>query len=144
VIVLVLTAVPPGLRGDLSRWLIEVAPGVFCGRVSRRVRDRLWDRVQAGVRGGSAVLVTASGDKEQGYEILTCGRHRWTPVDFDGLTLIEVPRRPRQAAAAAGTAGRRPPPRRRRSGRRPWTAAWGRLRAAAKTALSRPPPEAGP
>ena len=93
-IVLVLTAVPPGLRGDLSRWLIEVAPGVFCGRVPRRVRDRLWERVQAGVRGGSAVLVAAGGNREQGYEILTAGRDRWAPADFDGITLMRRPAPP--------------------------------------------------
>lgn len=98
-IVLVLTAVPPGLRGDLSRWLLEVAPGVFTGRVSRRVRDRIWARVRAGVRDGSAVLVAASREKEQGYEIMSCGTGRWVPADFDGLTLI---RKPRRAARARG------------------------------------------
>jgi CRISPR-associated protein Cas2 len=99
VIVLVLTAAPPGLRGDVSRWLIEVAPGVFTGKVSRRVRDRLWDRVRAGVRDGSAVLVAASRETEQGYEIMTCGQGRWIPADFDGLTLI---RKPRRATARGG------------------------------------------
>jgi CRISPR-associated protein Cas2 len=130
VIVLVLTAVPPGLRGDLSRWLIEVAPGVFTGRVSRRVRDRLWERVQAGARGGSAVLVAASGDREQGYEILACGRDRWVPVDFDGLTLIgkphRAPRGQQAPAAGSGRAGGRRAPRRER--KHPWTAAWSRFR----------------
>lgn len=92
-IVLVLTSVPPGLRGDLSRWLLEVAPGVFAGKVPRRVRDGLWDRVQAGVRDGSAVLVAASSGTEQGYEIRTCGQGRWVPADFDGLALITKPRR---------------------------------------------------
>lgn len=125
-IVLVLTAVPPGLRGDLSRWMIEVAPGVFCGRVPRRVRDRLWERVQAGVRDGSAVLVAASGTREQGYEILACGRRRWVPVDFDGLTLIEKPRYPRRSAA-----GRRAPQQRHGRGR-PWARVWGRFRAAGR------------
>ena len=98
-IVLVLTAVPLGLRGDLSRWLLEVAPGVFTGRVPRRVRDRLWDRVRAGVAGGSAVLVAASGKTEQGYEVMTCGQDRWVPADYDGLTLI---RKPRRATARGG------------------------------------------
>lgn len=128
-IVLVLTAVPPGLRGDLSRWLIEVAPGVFTGRVSRRVRDRLWDRVQAGVRGGSAVLVAASRDTEQGYEILTCGRDRWVPADFDGLTLM---RKPRRGATPDGPRTRKRRPGGRRAGqtgrRRLWTLAVSRLR----------------
>jgi len=89
VIVLVLAAVPAGLRGDLSRWLTEIAPGVFTGRVSRRVRELLWRRVRFGVlHGGSAVMVVTDRSKEQGCEILTAGTGRWVPADFDGLTLM--------------------------------------------------------
>jgi CRISPR-associated protein Cas2 len=29
---------------------------------------------------------------EQGWSARTAGRDRWTPVDFDGLTLIARPR----------------------------------------------------
>lgn len=87
-IFLVLTSVPRGLRGDLSRWLLEVSPGVFTGRVSRRVRDRLWTRVERGVKDGCAVLVVANHDREQGFEVLTAGRGRWVPVDFGGLVLM--------------------------------------------------------
>jgi CRISPR-associated protein Cas2 len=91
VIVLVLTAVPPGLRGDLTRWLLEVAPGVFVGRVSRRVRDQLWQRVTAGVREGSATLIVHAAHREQRYELFTVGRDRWVPVDVEGLTVIQRP-----------------------------------------------------
>lgn len=91
-IVLVLTAVPPGLRGDLTRWLLEIAPGVFTGRVSRRVREKLWARVERGVKDGCAVLVVAARDREQGYEVLTAGRDRWIPADFEGITLMQRPR----------------------------------------------------
>ena len=38
-VVLVLTACPSGLRGDLTRWLLEIAPGVYVGRVSARKRE---------------------------------------------------------------------------------------------------------
>ena len=37
--VLVLTACPAGLRGHLTRWLLEISPGVFVGHVPARVRD---------------------------------------------------------------------------------------------------------
>lgn len=93
-IVLVLTAVPARLRGELTRWLTEVSPGVYCGRVSRRVRDRLWERVQHGLRDGSAVLVAPSREREQGWEVMTAGTGRWTPADFDGLTLMRRPNPP--------------------------------------------------
>ncbi len=90
-IVLVLTAVPPGLRGDLTRWLLEVSPGVFTGRVSRRVREKLWARVERGVKDGCAVLVVVTRDREQGFEVLTAGRDRWVPVDLEGITLMRKP-----------------------------------------------------
>ena len=51
-VVVVLTACPTGLRGDLTRWFFEVAPGVFVGHVSARVRERLWERIVALVKGG--------------------------------------------------------------------------------------------
>ena len=41
-LVMVLENVPPSLRGELTRWLIEPRPGVFVGHVSALVRDRLW------------------------------------------------------------------------------------------------------
>ena len=42
--VLVVTACPGGLRGDLSKWLIELTPGTFVGRPTARVRELLWER----------------------------------------------------------------------------------------------------
>lgn len=93
-----LTAVPRGLRGDLSKWLLEVSPGVFTGRVSRRVREKLWARVERAVKDGCAVLVVVDRGREQGYEILTAGRDRWVAVDFEGLTLM---RRPLPAGSAS-------------------------------------------
>lgn len=90
-IILVLTAVPAGLRGDLTRWLTELAPGVFAGKVSRRVRDHLWTRVRLGTRSGSALMLVVSAAREQGYEILTAGTGRWVPADFEGLTLMVRP-----------------------------------------------------
>ena len=34
--------VPQSLRGELTRWLLELKAGVFVGRVSAMVRERLW------------------------------------------------------------------------------------------------------
>lgn len=33
-----MTDCPPGLRGDLSKWLCEINSGVYIGQVSKRVR----------------------------------------------------------------------------------------------------------
>lgn len=55
-VVIVLTACPAGLRGDLTRWLMEISPGVFVGDVSARVREALWDRVLALIKTGRATM----------------------------------------------------------------------------------------
>ncbi len=44
-IVLILEKVPTSLRGELTRWLLELKAGVFVGKVSAMVRDRLWEHV---------------------------------------------------------------------------------------------------
>jgi CRISPR-associated protein Cas2 len=38
-IVLVVTACPVCLRGHLTRWLLEISPGVFVGKVTTRVHS---------------------------------------------------------------------------------------------------------
>jgi len=93
-VVLTTTSVPDNLRGALSRWLIEVTPGVFVGGVSARVRDELWDAASAVVGDGAAVLVYPT-DTEQGYALRTAGARRRRPVDFDGLTLVRMRAQPR-------------------------------------------------
>ena len=85
-VVIVLSAVPPGLRGVLTRWLLEVTPGVFVGHVSRRIRDLLWERVQDGIGRGRALMVYSSRN-EQRLAFMTFG-HDWEPTDFDGLQLM--------------------------------------------------------
>jgi len=88
-LVLATTAVPDHLRGALSRWTIEVVPGIFVGTVSARVRDELWQSVSQVVGDGAAVLVHPAAT-EQGYAIRTAGTRRRVPIDFDGLTLMRM------------------------------------------------------
>ena len=88
-ITLVLSRVPEGIRGHLTKWLLEVAPGVFVGQVNARVRDELWDTTLAGIESGSALMVL-SAPNEQGFEVRNVG-HRWTPVDLDGFVALRRP-----------------------------------------------------
>lgn len=88
-VVLVLTACPPGLRGDVTRWLLEIAPGVFVGRLSARVRDRLWARVVSLVRSGRAIMVY-SARNEQHLSFLV-HQPDWTPIDCEGVELVLRP-----------------------------------------------------
>jgi CRISPR-associated protein Cas2 len=97
--VLAVTAVPPSVRGAISRWLIEAAPGLYLGSVSARVRDELWMAV-ADVIGEGAAVCAFPDDSEQGYRLRTAGERRREPVDFDGLTLVKF-RAPSQGPAQA-------------------------------------------
>lgn len=79
-----------GLRGHVGRWLVEVRPGVFVGRLSARVRANLWKVVVARVGRAQAVLI-AGARNEQGWTVESVGTERWTPADFDGVALFRRP-----------------------------------------------------
>lgn len=98
-VVLATTAVPDHLRGALSRWTIEVVPGIFVGTVSARVRDELWKAVCDTVADGAALLVHPA-PTEQGFALRTAGTRRRVPIDFDGLTLIRMTAPLRQPESA--------------------------------------------
>lgn len=101
-VVLVLTACPPGLRGYLTRWLLEISSGVFVGRVSKRVRELLWERTTTSIRTGRAIMVF-SAKNEQRLSFLVHGHH-WTPIDIDGITLMLRPSEPVSQVPSMGTA----------------------------------------
>ena len=87
--VVILTLCPTGLRGLLTRWLLEVSAGVFIGKPSARVRDALWDEITQYTGVGRALLAYTT-DNEQGFTFRTHG-HAWHPIDHEGLTLIRRP-----------------------------------------------------
>ncbi|WP_328335828.1 MULTISPECIES: type I-E CRISPR-associated endoribonuclease Cas2e [unclassified Streptomyces] len=87
--VIVLTNCPPGLRGFLTRWLLEISAGVFIGNPSARIRDVLWNEVQQYAGQGRALLAHTSNN-EQGFTFRTHD-HAWRPTDHEGLTLIHRP-----------------------------------------------------
>ena len=55
-LVIVVENAPPRLRGRLALWLLEVRAGVYLGKVSRRVREMVWDSVEKGIGEGNAVM----------------------------------------------------------------------------------------
>ncbi len=87
--VIVLANCPSGLRGFLTRWLLEISPGVFLGAPTARVRDILWAEVRQYSGQGRALLAYQT-DTEQGFAFKTHD-HAWHPVDHEGLTLIHRP-----------------------------------------------------
>ncbi len=89
-IVMILENVPIGLRGELSRWLLEPQAGCFVGHVSARVRDKLWDKACQAANGGG-VLQIWSTNNEQRYRMRMYGRTSRRIVECEGLQLIEIP-----------------------------------------------------
>lgn len=86
-VVLVLRNAKPGFRGELSRWLLEVAPGVLVGNLSARVRDELWAKIEQEKKCASALMIFTA-NTEQGFAIRFTGDSRRVPLDLDGVTLI--------------------------------------------------------
>lgn len=88
-VVIILEKVPKTLRGELSRWMLEVGTGVFVGSVSALVRDLLWEKCVAKKTAGRCCLLYRTNN-EQGFAVRTHGDTTRTLVDFDGLTLVAV------------------------------------------------------
>lgn len=87
--VIVLEKVSVTVRGELTRWMLEPKTGVFIGRVSALVREKLWELICEKTGKGAAVLVYQT-DTEQGFMLRTWGTTSRTVRDFEGLTLIQV------------------------------------------------------
>ena len=86
-LVIVVENAPPRLRGRLAIWLLEVRSGVYVGKISRRVREMIWDTVEKGIEDGNAVMVWST-NTESGYDVMTFGKNRRIPVEMDGIKLV--------------------------------------------------------
>ena len=89
-VVLITEKVPAGLRGELSRWMIEPRPGVFVGQISAMVRDHLWESAVKDSKGGGLILLWSS-PTEQGFKWRIHGDTTRDLLDFDGLSLVYIP-----------------------------------------------------
>lgn len=91
--VLILERVSGSLRGELTRWMLEPKAGVFVGKVSTMVRDKLWEKVCGRLEGGAALLVH-NAPNEQGFSVRLWGRGSRFIEEYDGLLLVRVPEDP--------------------------------------------------
>lgn len=89
-VILILEKVPVGLRGEITRWMIEPKTGVFLGRIPALVRDKLWDKVCESTKGGAGMLIHST-DTEQGFAVRLWGTTARTVVDMEGLLLAQIP-----------------------------------------------------
>ncbi len=88
-IVITLSDCPPKVRGDLSKWLIEINTGVYVGQISARVREALWQRICENLKTGRATMVfSAAGEQRMDFCVHNT---TWEPVDFEGLKLMRRP-----------------------------------------------------
>lgn len=86
-VVIILEKVPTALKGDLSRWLTEIRPGVFLGYISALVREALFERCRARMRDGGIVMI-APAQTEQGFRVWTAGNLTREIIDHEGLYLV--------------------------------------------------------
>ena len=89
-VVLIMERVPKGLRGELSRWMIEPKANVFVGKLSAMVRDKLWEKVCTKAKEGAAILVYAAPN-EQGFTMRSWGDTSRELIDYEGLMLVRIP-----------------------------------------------------
>lgn len=90
-VVMILEKVPAGLRGELTRWMIEPKTGVFVGSLSGMVRDKMWERVCAKSKDGGCIMLH-SFNNEQRFCVRVWGNTARKPMDYEGLVLMCVPR----------------------------------------------------
>jgi CRISPR-associated protein Cas2 len=88
-VALILERVPPGLRGEISRWMIEPKAGVFVGKLSAAVRDRLWEKAEKSAGEGAGMMIQTS-NTEQGFDIRTFGDNSRSIVNMEGLWLVKI------------------------------------------------------
>ena len=87
-IVIVMDNASEKLRGELTKWLLEVKPGVLVGKTSALVREKLWEKVENDESKTGALLIYNS-DNEQGFAIKMTGIPRRSVIDLDGIQLIK-------------------------------------------------------
>lgn len=86
-LVTVVENAPPRLRGRLAIWLLEVRAGVYVGKVSRRVREMIWEQIEKGIGDGNAVMAWST-NTESGFDFMTLGANRRIPMELDGIKLV--------------------------------------------------------
>lgn len=100
-ITVILSSPPAKLSGHLTRWLMEVSPGVYVGKPNARVRDELWNLIVSTLTNGRAIMTYPSRSTEQGFEVRV-HRSQWEPTDFEGITLMRHPITTAKGSTKAG------------------------------------------
>lgn len=86
--VITLKNTPNSLRGDLSKWMQEIATGVYVGNFNSKIREELWKRVIDSSGVGEATL-SYRDTNEIGYNFETHNTAREV-IDFEGIPLVLI------------------------------------------------------
>lgn len=100
VTVITLKNVPPSLKGELTRWMQEIATGVFIGNFNVKIREELWKMITRTRNVGEATL-SYEYPNEIGYTFETFNTKR-IPINFDGIPLVFYPFREKTATLERG------------------------------------------
>lgn len=95
-IVVSVTNCPPKLRGDLSKWLLEINTGVYVGNINARVREALWKRICENISNGQATMVfNAQNEQHMDFYVHNTNLK---PIDFNGIKLMLHPEQDNNAS----------------------------------------------
>ncbi|HEO65056.1 MAG TPA: type I-E CRISPR-associated endoribonuclease Cas2 [Spirochaetes bacterium] len=83
--VLILEKASKSLRGELSRWLIQIKVGVYVGKISGRLREKILSYKTA----QNATMVYSS-NTDQGFKVWHTGETKMEIVDMDGFILTKI------------------------------------------------------
>lgn len=89
--VITLTNTPKSLKGDLTKWMQEIATGVYIGNFNRKIREEIWKRVEESIGNGEATL-SYYYRNEIGYDFKTLNTNRKV-LDYEGIPLVLIPRK---------------------------------------------------
>lgn len=88
--VIAMDCAPQTIRGELTRWMLEIKPGVFVGNINVKIRDLLWLRLCESRPEGNGAVMVFSTNNEQGFAMRLCGNPKRTVVDLEGIQVIQI------------------------------------------------------
>lgn len=89
-LVMTVTECPAQLRGELTRWLLEIRPHVYVGHVNARIRDQLWQKACDKLKDGSVLQIWNTA-AEQGFTMRSWNEPTYRVREFEGVLLVERP-----------------------------------------------------
>jgi CRISPR-associated protein Cas2 len=87
-VILAVENMDKGMRGEITRWLIEAKAGVFVGNMNPLLREKIWEKVLANIDTQTSALMIYTDNTEQGYSMKMAGTPKRYVVDFEGLSFI--------------------------------------------------------